>query len=91
MSDSVTKYMELLEAGGFISDNTWENREKDLIVENVKTIYDLRAKVGRSKYGTTMERNDLSFVEWLIHLQEELMDATIYLEKLKFEYKKIKE
>ena len=33
----------------------------------------------------------LGFVEWLIHLQEELMDATIYLEKLKFEYKKIKE
>lgn len=86
MSDSVTKYMELLEAGGFISDNTWENREKDLIVENVKTTYDLRAKIGRAKYGTTMERNDLSFVEWLIHLQEELMDATIYIEKLKFEY-----
>ena len=91
MSDSVTKYMELLEAGGFISNNTWENREKDLIVENVKTIYDLRAKIGKAKYGTTMERTDLSFVEWLIHLQEELMDATIYLEKLKFEYKKIKE
>lgn len=86
MSNSVEKYFELLEAGGFVSDNTWKNRNKDLIVENVKTIYDLRAKKGKEKYGTTMERNDLSFVEWLIHLQEELMDATIYLEKLKFEY-----
>ena len=86
MGDIISKYFELLEAGGFVSDNTWENRSKDLIVENVKTIYDLRAKKGKEKYGTTMERNDLSFVEWLIHLQEELMDATIYLEKLKFEY-----
>lgn len=91
MSDSVKKYIELLEAGGFISDNTWENRKKDSIVENVKTLYDLRAKIGQAKYGTTMDRSDLTFAEWLIHLQEELMDATIYLEKLKFEYKKIKE
>lgn len=86
MNDNVKEYFELLEAGGFVSNNTWKNRNKDLIVENVKTIYDLRAKKGKEKYGTTMERNDLSFVEWLIHLQEELMDATIYLEKLKFEY-----
>ena len=30
-----------------------------------------------------MDRNDLSTLEWLQHLQEELMDATLYLEKLK--------
>ena len=35
MSDSVTKYMELLEAGGFISDNTWENR-----VDKIKDFID---------------------------------------------------
>ena len=83
--DSVSKYFEMLEAGEWTSNNTFENR-KDAIVENVKTLYDLRSKIGKAKYGVTMERNDLSFVEWLIHLQEELMDATIYLEKLKFEY-----
>ena len=55
-------------------------------VENVKTLYDIRAIKGKNRYGVTMDRNDLSFVEWIIHLQEELMDATIYLEKLKFEY-----
>lgn len=91
MSDSIKKYFESIESGEWNSNNTWENRQKDLIVENVKSIYDLRAKIGKAKYGTTMERNDLSFVEWLIHLQEELMDATIYIEKLKFEYKKNKE
>ena len=45
----------------------------------------LRAKVGEKKYGTTMERNDLSLAEWLIHLQEELLDAAVYVEKLKQE------
>jgi hypothetical protein len=40
-----------------------------------------RAKVGKEKYGVTMERDDLSFKEWMIHLQEELMDAIVYIEK----------
>ena len=42
-----------------------------------------RAKVGKEKYGTTMEREDLTFQEWITHLQEELMDAVVYIEKLK--------
>ena len=29
-----------------------------------------RAEVGKNKYGFTMERGDLSIVEWMIHLQE---------------------
>jgi len=41
-----------------------------------------RAEVGKSKYGTTMERTDLSRLEWLIHAQEEAMDLCVYLEKL---------
>ena len=36
-----------------------------------------RAEVGEKKYGTTMEREDLSLIEWLTHLQEELMDASV--------------
>ena len=41
-----------------------------------------RAKVGKNKYGVTMERTDLNTMEWLIHLQEELMDASVYIERL---------
>jgi hypothetical protein len=41
-----------------------------------------RAEVGKKKYGVTMERDDLSITQWLKHLQEELMDATVYLEKI---------
>jgi hypothetical protein len=41
-----------------------------------------RAETGERKYGTTMERNDLTFKQWVQHLQEELLDAAIYAEKL---------
>lgn len=41
-----------------------------------------RAKVGKKKYGTTMDRKDLTELEWLKHAQEEAMDLTVYLEKL---------
>jgi len=41
-----------------------------------------RAKKGEAKYGTTMDRNDLSFVEWVQHLKEELMDAVVYAQKI---------
>ena len=41
-----------------------------------------RSEVGKSKYAVTMERTDLNTVEWLTHLQEELMDATVYVERL---------
>lgn len=44
-----------------------------------------RAEIGKQKYGVTMERTDLSTYEWLNHLQEELLDAVIYIEKLKDE------
>ena len=54
----------------------------DKIVEDV--IYKMRerSEVGINKYGTTLMRDDLSHFDWLNHLQEELMDATLYLEKL---------
>jgi len=42
-----------------------------------------RAEIGKQKYGVTMERTDLSTYDWLNHLQEELLDAIIYIEKLK--------
>jgi len=41
-----------------------------------------RAETGQRKYGVTMERKDLTFRQWVTHLQEELLDAAIYAEKL---------
>lgn len=41
-----------------------------------------RTKIGLTKYGVTMEREDFSNLDWLIYAQEEAMDLIIYLEKL---------
>jgi len=56
---------------------------KDTIVEAVISSFKERSEVGVKKYNKTMDRDDLSTLEWLQHLQEELMDATLYIEKLK--------
>jgi len=52
------------------------------IEEQVIAKIQARAAVGKKKYGTTMERKDLTFRQWVTHLQEELLDAAIYAEKL---------
>jgi hypothetical protein len=41
-----------------------------------------RAELGLNKYGVTMERTDLTTLEWLRHAQEESMDMAVYLERL---------
>ena len=41
-----------------------------------------RAGFGLGKYGVTLEREDLNTLDWLVHLQEELMDAANYLQVL---------
>lgn len=55
----------------------------DANVNSVITSYKERSKKGFEKYGTTTERQDIDLLGWLQHLQEELMDATIYIERLK--------
>ena len=53
------------------------------ILDKLIRKYQLREEVGLSKYKTTMDRSDLSLEDWIQHLLEELMDATIYLTKIK--------
>ena len=59
--------------------------EKTDILSKLVDKYEDREAQGFLKYGTTMDRGDLSLHEWLNHLQEELMDATLYITKLKEE------
>lgn len=54
----------------------------DSIVERVRAKLKVRASVGFTKYGVTMDRTDLNELAWLIHAQEEAMDLAVYLEKL---------
>ena len=56
---------------------------EDPIVLKVLAKYYERSQTGIKKYGRTLDRDDLNLIDWLNHLQEELMDATLYIEKLK--------
>jgi hypothetical protein len=55
----------------------------DSVVLSVLEKFKQRSEVGQKKYGTTLDRKDLSFLDWANHMQEELMDAILYLEKMK--------
>lgn len=60
---------------------------KDSIVNSVVQKFISRSNVGIQKYGKTLDRDDLKTVDWIQHTQEELMDAILYLEKLKKQIK----
>jgi hypothetical protein len=55
----------------------------DSCVKSVIGKFIERADFGMKKYGTNLDRTDLSVLDWLNHAQEEHMDAILYLEKLK--------
>lgn len=55
----------------------------DKIVQEVVDKLQKRSEVGIKKYGTTLEENNSD--DFLNHLQEELMDAILYIQKLKSE------
>jgi len=59
---------------------SWKN--PDSINQIVSDKLLKRAEIGKSKYGVTMDRNDLKYRDWLLHLQEELLDGAVYIEKL---------
>jgi hypothetical protein len=60
-----------------------EEPKYDSVVSSVISMFEQRAKIGQIKYGQTLDRNDLSFLQWIQHAQEELMDGILYLEKMK--------
>ena len=78
MSDSVSKYFE--NANATISVDV---RQTDKIVDDVIKRFKQRSEVGIEKYGTTLYDSPDGFYSFLNHLQEELFDATLYIEKLK--------
>lgn len=63
------------------------NPEKsgDTVVDEIREKFLERSKVGQAKYGTNLDRKDLSIIEWLNHAIEEQMDSILYLTKLKRE------
>jgi hypothetical protein len=61
----------------------WKDKNVQRVSESLKE----RMERGYKKYGTTTERTDLNLMDWLQHLQEELLDAAVYVERLKQEIK----
>jgi len=61
----------------------YNEQQTDTIVESVTNQFKERSEVGINKYGVTLDRNDLTTLEWIEHAKQELMDGILYLEKLK--------
>jgi hypothetical protein len=62
---------------------TREIEVTDSIVDTIVDKFVSRARFGKNKYGTDLDRTDLSVVDWIEHAQDELHDGILYLEKLK--------
>ena len=60
----------------------------DTVVTSIINQFVLRAQFGKQKYGTDLDRRDLTTLDWIEHAKQELMDGILYLEKLKQELSK---
>ena len=54
----------------------------DSIVDSVIDQFVERAKFGKEKYNTDLDRTDLGILDWIEHAKQEHMDAILYLEKI---------
>jgi len=61
---------------------------KDPVVQRVIDLFAKRSRIGMVKYGVTMQDSPLPVLAWIQHSQEELMDAVLYLERLKQDIQK---
>lgn len=71
-------------------EETSETYIKDSIVESIINQFKQRSEIGIKKYNTTLDRNDLSTLDWIEHAKQEAMDFILYLEKLKSEVTNLK-
>jgi hypothetical protein len=58
---------------------------KDSVVYRIATLLKNRSETGIRKYGTTLDRTDLTIKEWIDHSIEEALDLALYLERIKSE------
>jgi len=64
---------------------------RDPVVESVVNKFVSRSDVGFAKYGKTLRDDNSDLFTWVNHLQEELMDAVLYMQRLKEEIATMKE
>lgn len=63
--------------------NNNDNFIPDSIVQAIVKRFEDRARFGKQKYGTDLDREDLTPLDWIQHAQDELHDGILYLERLK--------
>jgi len=61
--------------------NEFDNLQSEIYKE-VITVLIAREKMGRIKYGVTVDKANLSEQEWLNHAYEEALDFAIYLKRI---------
>jgi hypothetical protein len=59
----------------------FDNCQSDVYKEVITDLIS-REKMGRAKYGTTVDKANLSEKEWMQHAYEEALDFAIYLKKM---------
>jgi hypothetical protein len=53
----------------------------DSIVQTIIERFVERAKFGEKKYGTNLDRKDLSLEDWLEHSIQEKLDDILYMQR----------
>ena len=56
--------------------------QTDSVVDSIIDQFVERAKFGKEKYNTDLDREDLGLLDWIEHAKQEHMDAILYLEKI---------
>ena len=59
----------------------FDNCQSDIYKEVITDLIS-REKMGRMKYGTTVDKANLSEKEWMQHAYEEALDFAIYLKTM---------
>jgi hypothetical protein len=61
--------------------NTRTVKKTDSVVDSIIDKFIDRATIGKPKYRTDLDRNDLSLEDWLEHSIQEKMDDILYMQK----------
>ena len=82
---------EIMTAQGFKSRNDYNGEFRDPVVKRVVQKFRDRSDAGYAKYGTTLDEERTTkmkgLMKYLIDIQEELMDAILYIQTAQEELK----
>lgn len=67
----------------YSADNSRVVLKTDSIVDSIVDKFIDRSRVGKAKYGVTLDREDWSLDQWIEAAIEEHMDAILYLQKIR--------